>query len=94
MLGAGVALSPPEAPADGLGTTTGPTSGTATRIAWCTPSCDIQTSAQAIASEAMVMQFRLARARMRSRIDPCEDCLDSMQASYDKVIEPLAARFL
>jgi hypothetical protein len=42
----------------------------------------------------MVMQFRLARARMRSRTDACEDCLDSMQASYDKVIEPLAARFL
>jgi hypothetical protein len=55
---------------------------------------DIQTSAQALASEAMVMQFRLARARMRSRTDACEDCLDSMQASYDKVIEPLAARFL
>lgn len=55
---------------------------------------EIQTSAQAIASEAMVMQFRLARARMRSRTDPCDDCLESMQASYDKVIEPLAARFL
>lgn len=55
---------------------------------------EIQSSAQAIASEAMVMQFRLARARMRSRSDACEDCLDSMQASYDKVIEPLAARFL
>ncbi|BAN27716.1 DUF1839 family protein [Caballeronia insecticola] len=55
---------------------------------------EIQTSAQAVASEAMVMQFRLARARMRSRVDTCEDCLDSMQTSYDKVIEPLAARFL
>jgi hypothetical protein len=55
---------------------------------------EIQTSAQALASEAMVMQFRLARARMRSRSDPCEDCLDSMQTSWDKVIEPLAARFL
>ncbi|SAK46905.1 hypothetical protein AWB79_01184 [Caballeronia hypogeia] len=55
---------------------------------------EIQSSAQAIASEAMVMQFRLARARMRSRSDACEDCLESMQTSYDKVIEPLAARFL
>ncbi|SAK78659.1 DUF1839 family protein [Caballeronia ptereochthonis] len=55
---------------------------------------EIQSSAHALASEAMVMQFRLARARMRSRSDPCEDCLASMQASYDKVIEPLAARFL
>ncbi|MDR5816867.1 MULTISPECIES: DUF1839 family protein [unclassified Caballeronia] len=55
---------------------------------------EIQASAQAIASEAMVMQFRLARARMRSRTDLCEDCLGSMQTSYDKVIEPLAARFL
>lgn len=55
---------------------------------------EIQTSAQSLASEAMVMQFRLARARMRSRADACEDCFDSMQASYDKVIEPLAARFL
>jgi hypothetical protein len=55
---------------------------------------EIQASAQAIASEAMVMQFRLARARMRSRTDLCEDCLESMQTSYDKVIEPLAERFL
>jgi hypothetical protein len=55
---------------------------------------DIQTSAQTMASEAMVMQFRLARARMRSRSDPCTDCFDSLEASYDKVIEPLAARFL
>jgi hypothetical protein len=57
-------------------------------------SVDIQTSAQTMASEAMVMQFRLARARMRSRSDPCTDCFDSLEASYDKVIEPLAARFL
>lgn len=55
---------------------------------------DIQSNAQAIASEAMVMQFRLARARMRSRSDPCTDCFDSLEAAYDKVIEPLAARFL
>ncbi|MDR5827116.1 DUF1839 family protein [Caballeronia sp. LP006] len=54
----------------------------------------IQTSAQSMANEAMVMQFRLARARMRSRLDPCTDCLDSLEASYEKVIEPLAARFL
>jgi hypothetical protein len=55
---------------------------------------EIQTNAQKIASEAMVMQFRLARARMRSRADACSDCLDTLEAAYDKTIEPLAARFL
>jgi hypothetical protein len=55
---------------------------------------EIQANAQGIASEAMVMQFRLARARMRSRQDPCNDCFDSLEAAYEKVIEPLAARFL
>jgi hypothetical protein len=55
---------------------------------------DIQTNAQTIASEAMVMQFRLARARMRSRTDACAECLDAIEAAYDKTIEPLAARFL
>jgi hypothetical protein len=55
---------------------------------------DIGTNAQVIANEAMVMQFRLARARMRSRTDPCNECLDTIEAAYDKTIEPLAARFL
>lgn len=55
---------------------------------------EIQTHAQSIASEAMVMQFRLARARMRSRADQCTECLDTIEAAYEKTIEPLAARFL
>jgi hypothetical protein len=55
---------------------------------------DIQTNAQKIASEAMVVQFRLIRAKMRSRIDPCSDCLDTIEAAYDKTIGPLAAFLL
>jgi hypothetical protein len=55
---------------------------------------DIRSNAQAIASEAMVMQFRLARARMRSRPDSCNDCLDSLETAYEKVIEPLALLLL
>ncbi|KMZ12660.1 hypothetical protein BHUM_03587c [Candidatus Burkholderia humilis] len=55
---------------------------------------DIQANAQKIASEAMVVQFRLIRAKMRSRIDPCSDCLDTIEAAYDKTIGPLAAHLL
>ncbi|SAL32085.1 DUF1839 family protein [Caballeronia telluris] len=49
--------------------------------------------AQHIASESMVMQFRLARARMRARPDFCDDCLDGLEASYERVMTPLAALF-
>jgi hypothetical protein len=55
---------------------------------------DIQVHAQKIASEAMVVQFRLIRAKMRSRIDSCSDCLDTIEAAYDKTIGPLAAHLL
>jgi hypothetical protein len=55
---------------------------------------DIQANAQTIAGEAMVMQFRLARARMRSRVDACNECMDTLEAAYEKTIEPLAARLL
>jgi hypothetical protein len=48
-------------------------------------------AAQKIASESMVMQFRLARASMRKRADLCDDCFDILEASYEKVVEPLAA---
>jgi hypothetical protein len=49
--------------------------------------------AQHIASESMVMQFRLVRARMRGRPDFCDDCLDGLEASYERVMTPLAALF-
>jgi hypothetical protein len=48
-------------------------------------------AAQKLASESMVMQFRLARASMRGRADMCDDCFDILEASYAKVVEPLAA---
>lgn len=48
-------------------------------------------AAQRIASESMVMQFRLVRATMRRRRDLCDECFDVLEASYDKVVPPLAA---
>jgi hypothetical protein len=48
-------------------------------------------AAQKIASESMVMQFRLVRSIMRKRRDLCDECFDVLEASYDKVVEPLAA---
>jgi Domain of unknown function (DUF1839) len=49
--------------------------------------------AQRIASEAMVMQFRLARASMRGRPDLCGDSFDILESAYDRVVEPLASIF-
>jgi hypothetical protein len=49
------------------------------------------TAAQRIATESMVMQFRLVRAITRGRRDPCHECFDVLEESYDQVIEPLAA---
>ncbi|SAL33731.1 DUF1839 family protein [Caballeronia humi] len=49
--------------------------------------------AQHIARESMVMQFRLARARVRGRPDFCDDCLDGLEVSYERVMTPLAAFF-
>src|SRR5258708_24544580 len=51
----------------------------------------IPASAQAIASEAMVMQFRLVRAMARGRRDMCDDCFDVLEAAYDRTLPPLAA---
>lgn len=54
----------------------------------------IPAAAQTIASEAMVMQFRLVRAITRGRRDPCDDCFDVLEAAYDDTITPLAALVL
>ncbi|MFP6556776.1 DUF1839 family protein [Paraburkholderia sp. B3] len=51
----------------------------------------ISASAQKVASDAMVMQFRLVRAMARKRRDTCDDCLDVLEAGYASTLEPLAA---
>ncbi|QBQ98400.1 DUF1839 family protein [Paraburkholderia pallida] len=51
----------------------------------------IAAAAQKVASEAMVMQFRLVRAMARNRRDTCDDCFDVLEAGYDNTLEPLAA---
>ncbi|MPW19859.1 DUF1839 family protein [Paraburkholderia sp. CNPSo 3157] len=51
----------------------------------------IAASAQRIASEAMVMQFRLVRAMARGRRDTCDDCFDVLEAAYERTIPPLAS---
>jgi hypothetical protein len=48
------------------------------------------TSARKVASEAMVMQCRLARALSRGRGDLCEASFDVMEDAYDRVVPPLA----
>jgi hypothetical protein len=48
-------------------------------------------SAQKIASEAMVMQFRLVRAMARGRRDTCDDCFDVLEEAWEKTIPPLAS---
>jgi hypothetical protein len=52
---------------------------------------EIAGSAQKIASESMVMQFRLVRAMARGRHDLCSDCFDVLEAAYDNTLPPLAA---
>jgi hypothetical protein len=54
---------------------------------------NLEKDAQHIASESMVMQFRLARSRLRGRPDYCEDGLDALEASYERVMTPLVAFF-
>lgn len=54
----------------------------------------IPQAAQKIASEAMVMQFRLVRAMARGRRDTCDDCFDVLEAAYDNTVPPLAALIL
>ncbi|WP_241019036.1 DUF1839 family protein [Paraburkholderia sp. Tr-20389] len=51
-------------------------------------------SAQKIASEAMVMQFRLVRAMARQRRDTCDDCFDVLEDAYEQTIPPLASLIL
>ncbi|WP_322015106.1 DUF1839 family protein [Paraburkholderia sp. J12] len=51
----------------------------------------IPAAAQKIASEAMVMQFRLVRAMARGRRDTCDDCFDVLEAAYEDTLTPLAA---
>jgi hypothetical protein len=51
----------------------------------------ITTSAQKIASEAMVMQFRLVRAMARGRRDTCDDCFDVLEAAWENTLTPLAS---
>lgn len=47
--------------------------------------------ARRIASEAMVMQCRLARALSRSEPDMCDASFDVMQDAYERVVPPLAS---
>jgi hypothetical protein len=51
----------------------------------------IPVAAHKIASEAMVMQFRLVRAVARGRRDTCDDCFDVLEAAYENTVPPLAA---
>ncbi|MGF6665284.1 hypothetical protein QF000_006952 [Paraburkholderia atlantica] len=51
----------------------------------------IPAAAQRIASESMVMQFRLIRALARGRRDSCEDCFDVLESAYEQTLPPLAA---
>ncbi|SDD36501.1 protein of unknown function [Cupriavidus sp. YR651] len=46
-----------------------------------------------MASEAMVMQFRLMRAVISHKPDPCQDCLDQLEAAYKDTVPALAAHF-
>ncbi|QYY27680.1 DUF1839 family protein [Cupriavidus pinatubonensis] len=46
-----------------------------------------------MASEAMVMQFRLMRAVISRKPDTCEDCLDQLEASYQACVPVLARHF-
>jgi len=50
-------------------------------------------AAGTIATESKVLQFRLARAVARRRRDACTDCLDTLEASYDTVIDGLLSSF-
>jgi len=51
----------------------------------------IPAAAQRIASESMVMQFRLVRAIARGRRDACDDCFDVLESAYEQTLPPLAA---
>jgi hypothetical protein len=46
-----------------------------------------------LASDAKVLQFRLARLAARRRRDPCTDSFDALEAAYDEVVAALRAHF-
>jgi len=46
-----------------------------------------------MASEAMVMQFRLMRAVISHKPDRCQDCLEQLEAAYQGTVPALAAYF-
>ena len=50
-------------------------------------------AAHSIATEAKVLQFRLARAVARGRTDACSDCLDVLESAYDRTLSGLVATF-
>lgn len=50
----------------------------------------VAASAQRVASEAMVMQFRLVRAMARGRRDTCDDCFDVLETAWRDTLEPLS----
>ena len=53
----------------------------------------IGTACKTIASEAKVLQFRMARAMARRRPDACNDCFDLLERAYDDAVPALAAEF-
>ncbi|MBV8273593.1 MAG: DUF1839 family protein [Cupriavidus sp.] len=46
-----------------------------------------------MASEAMVMQFRLMRAVISHKPDGCQDCLEQLEAAYEGTVPALASYF-
>jgi len=57
----------------------------------CEMPASVATAAQKIASESMVMQFRLVRAVARQRADLCADCFDVLEEAYEQTVPALAA---
>lgn len=53
----------------------------------------VGTACKTIASEAKVLQFRMARAMARRRPDACNDCFDLLERAYDDAVPALAAEF-
>ncbi|UDM52256.1 DUF1839 family protein [Cupriavidus sp. MP-37] len=56
------------------------------------PDC-IGEACYTMASEAMVMQFRLMRAVISRKSDPCQDCLDQLEQAYQGTVPALASHF-
>lgn len=50
-------------------------------------------AARAVATECKVLQFRLARAVARRRHDDCADCLETLEASYERAMAGLVSAF-